>query len=118
MRLVELVDADEGRAKVLARSCWSLVEALTLFLVFPPLLSDAGGEIATLVAGVSRMLSSREAESTDGGESDEAVETESFVLTAGMATSIMKDDVLVERRVGWGVGPEVDAAVVSSFSGA
>lgn len=54
----------------------------------------------------------------DGGESDEAVETASFVLTAGMATSTMKDDVLVERRVGLGVGIEVDAAVVSSFPGA
>jgi hypothetical protein len=64
------------------------------------------------------MLASREARSTDGGESDEAVETESFVLTAGTATSIMKDDVLVERRVALGVGAEIDAAAVSSVSGA
>ena len=51
------------------------MEALTLLLVFAlVLLSNSGGVAAMLVAGVSYTLSSREVESTDGGESDEAVE--------------------------------------------
>lgn len=117
MEVIE-VEVDGESAKVLERSCWARVDALILFFVCRRLLSGSGGVTATLVAGVSSplsTLSSREAESIEGGESDDARDKCSFILV-GIGTSTMTVEVFVARRVGFEVGLELGVVWMLSLS--